>query len=153
MGCFWRAKVTASKGQNQSQKVKAPGKLTWLNLRKDPLQSELSSWGHHFWKACAPSLKAKLSGSSGSGGSGGCQPRELVSLLSREVLLPLLNRQELLAAPGEPQAVLNSPGRFSVTVLPSFPPRMQLFSTLLLVGMAQNSGFVQIKDFLVSSPG
>lgn len=75
--------VTTSKGQNQSQKVKAPRNLLWLTLRKDLLAVRAIQLWDRVWKARAPPLQARLPGAVALWARGGL-PGELVSLLSRE---------------------------------------------------------------------
>lgn len=53
--------VTTSKGHNQSQKVKAPGKLIWLNIWKIflPVRA-VQLWKSGYLKVYAPSPETRL---------------------------------------------------------------------------------------------
>lgn len=144
--------VTTSKGQNQSQKVKAPGNLLWLNLRKELLPVRAVQLWNRFWKACAPPLQARPSGGRGSVGSGAAGRRSGVSPLQRSPCA-LVKRQSASWLLRETSGPPPPSKTFSGTVLPYLCPRDSGLLLRSSWGMAQNSGSVQIKVFLVSSPG
>lgn len=127
--------VTASNGQDRSQKVTAPGKLTWLHLRTD--LSELPGSG-------PPEAAAPLRWAAWQGCGRRTGPSSRKCLSSSEKAPPLL----LLREPRAPSTLPT----LSAPRAPCLPPRNSSLP-LLPVGTAQHSGYVQGNDFLVRGPG